>query len=86
MTRTLVPKISLNDLAARWGWKPERLYHLCAEKRMPHLKIGGRIYFEEPALETWLEAQRAETAADKQARTRDEECRALGIEPNHSFT
>jgi hypothetical protein len=85
MTRTLAPKIPLNDLAKSWGWKPARLYRLCAAGQIPHLVVGGRIYFEQPALDLWLAAQRKETAAERHERTRAEECSALWIDEWHQF-
>jgi hypothetical protein len=92
---TFSPKISLRTLAKRWGWHPSRLYRLCAAKKIPHLRIGRDLFFEEPVLEQWLEERRqvdttrqAEAKREKRRSTRtiEEECAALGIPVDHQFT
>lgn len=87
----LVRKIALNDLARAWGWKPARLYRLCARHRMPHVRIGGQIFFEAPALEAWLAERRRDVAgtfveARVQTMTREAERLALGIAADHPFS
>lgn len=95
MTRsTFAPKISLPELARRWGWPASRLYRLCAAQRIPHVRIAGRssseIFFEEAALETWLAERRRATATPRVGvrgvRSRAEECAVLGIEEHHEFS
>ncbi|HXG70563.1 MAG TPA: helix-turn-helix domain-containing protein [Gemmatimonadaceae bacterium] len=93
-TSTLAPKISLPELARRWGWPASRLYRLCAAQRIPHVRIAGRssseIFFEEAALETWLAERRRATVTPRVsargARSRADECALLGIPEAHEFS
>lgn len=89
-TTVLAPKISLPELARRWGWKASRLYRLCAAKRIPHVKIGRDIFFEEEALDQWLSKQRRGDQAESGAPARrhrsvEAECERLGIPVDHDF-
>lgn len=93
MSAVLTAKIPLPALAKQWGWSQQRLYRLCKANRIPHVRIGRDIFFEEPALEMWLEQRRrgsargeAAEASHPDVRSRTEECQALGIEPNHEFS
>jgi excisionase family DNA binding protein len=88
------PLLSVAQLAARWGWKPAKIYRLCADQRIPHVRIGGQLFFEDAALDAWIDAHRVGTKdvspreAERRGaqRTRDEECRLLGIEATHEFS
>jgi excisionase family DNA binding protein len=85
--------LSIAQLAERWGWRPQALYRLIAARAIPYVRIGtgrGRIYFEEAAVEQWLEARRRRPAevAPRAASTRSraDECQALGIPVEHLFS
>lgn len=56
------PKWSIADLAARWGYslgQVKRLvYHPDPAKRIPFVRIGGRVRFEPSEIEAWLAARR----------------------------
>lgn len=41
------------EVAERFRLKPKTLYNWVADKKIPHLKIGGRLRFDEAALEAW---------------------------------
>jgi predicted DNA-binding transcriptional regulator AlpA len=93
---TLDRTLTLPELAQAWGWPQGRLYRLCEAEAIPHLRIRGRLYFEVSAVEAWKAAHRraelrqqdvrATQAAQAAARSRAEECAALGIPENHRFS
>lgn len=89
MSRVLDRTLPLPELAQAWGWSPGKLYRLVGAQAIPHLKIRGRIYFELSAVDAWKAAHRrgGQTPDLPTAtRTRADECRALGIEPDHAFS
>jgi len=49
--------LSVEDVAAYLGLHKDTVYILVKEKRIPHMKIGSRIFFLEEALEKWLMEQ-----------------------------
>ena len=49
--------ISVEELGRKWRWNEQRIYRLCNQKQIPHVRIGGRIFFREAVLEQWLEAK-----------------------------
>jgi predicted DNA-binding transcriptional regulator AlpA len=87
--------IPLSVLAKAWGWSVWRLYHKVQQQEIPHLRIGARrdVFFEEDAVERWLEAQRVreKTSATPAPRPRsgareiEEELAALGVERDPAF-
>lgn len=57
--------LTLSQLAREWGWKPDRIYRLVAQRAIPFTRIGpgrGVLYFEEHVVEEWLEQKRQEVA------------------------
>jgi excisionase family DNA binding protein len=46
--------MSVEDVAAYLGLHKDTIYILVKEKKIPHMKIGSRIFFLEEALEQWL--------------------------------
>jgi hypothetical protein len=58
MSRELVPLAQVQD---RWPWGTERYLRRCvSEKRIPHHKIGNRIFFAPADLDAHEEAARIE--------------------------
>jgi hypothetical protein len=89
----LAPKIAIGALSKAWGWKPGRLYRLCALRKIPHVRIAGQIFFEPAALEVWLTAQRhavqvepGDVVEQVRVMTREAECHALKIPVDHPFS
>jgi len=80
--------LSVDQLARRWGWAPQRIYRLVALREIPFLKIAGRICFREAVLDAWLEAREQQPASDtvKPARSRHEDCAAIGVPVHHRFS
>lgn len=63
-------KLSVKELAYEWGWKAGRIYRLCAQGRIPFVKIGGQLFFEPAALEQWLNAQPSRRAREQTRATK----------------
>ncbi len=61
MSRARDRKLTVAQLAEQWGWSRSRIYRLVYAQAIPFVRIGcgrGGIYFEESAVESWLEARR----------------------------
>ncbi len=97
-TSTLEPKLTVKELAARWGWPEARLREFVRADLIPHLRIPGarskgkgRIYFEASEVESWLERRRRREQSERQVRearrgrSRAEECARLGIPVDHDY-
>lgn len=84
--------LSIAELAAKWGWKYDRLYRLVKLRAIPFVRIARTHYFREAEVEAWLQAQStpatttvsAKDAAAARAvrRSRREEYEAFGLEPH----
>ena len=48
---------NVKEAAAALHLSSSFVYQLCAENRIPHLKIGTRLLFRSEALEAWVLAQ-----------------------------
>ena len=48
-------RLTLEEAAAIVRRKPKTLYTWTSEKKIPHLKVNGRLLFDEAELETWLQ-------------------------------
>lgn len=46
--------MSVEDVAVYLGLHKDTIYDLVKEKKIPHMKIGGRIFFLVEVLERWL--------------------------------
>lgn len=89
--------LTLMQLATKWGWSRSKLQRLVARKGIPHLRLNARgdVHFVERDVDRWLEEQTVRPKSSSPARRtstfdedelRLEQCRELGIEPDHSFT
>ena len=90
---TFERKLTINELAERWGWNPQKVRKLVEHKdptkRLPHVKIGGRVFFEPSELEAYLEARRRRGELEPEpaeARSREQSCADLGIPVEHRFS
>ena len=45
--------LTLEEVCERFRLKRKTIYNWVADKKIPHHKIGGRLRFEEAAIETW---------------------------------
>lgn len=86
--------LTLMQLATKWGWSRSKLTRLVTKQGIPHLRIGARndVYFRESVVEAWLLERAVPVASaprhrgDEPGWSREEECRALGIEVDHQFS
>jgi hypothetical protein len=46
--------IDLKELCQRYPFKPWTVRTYCCQARIPHIKIGRRVYFHVDAIEDWL--------------------------------
>jgi excisionase family DNA binding protein len=61
-TTALEPKLTIRQLAERWGMSIDAIYRLCKHKdpqrRLPHIVFGKeQIRFSPSELEEWLKRQ-----------------------------
>jgi excisionase family DNA binding protein len=55
-----------NFLAVSKGW----VYQACADKTIPHIKVGGFTRFRKPQLEEWLDSREVSPVERQRARRR----------------
>ena len=46
--------MSVQDVAEYFGLHKDTIYDLVKEDKLPHFKVGGRIFFLRDVLETWM--------------------------------
>jgi len=46
--------MSVEDAAGYFGLHKDTVYELVKEKKLPHIRIGGRIFFLVEVLEEWM--------------------------------
>lgn len=63
--------LNLNEAAAFLNLKPATIYNLTANKILPHIKRGNRLYFLESDLREYLNGGRQMTAAEVEAAAAD---------------
>lgn len=61
-------KVTIKQAAGRTGMSTSLLYQICAERRLPHFRLGregkrGKILIEETDLDAFLAAARVEAGA-----------------------
>jgi excisionase family DNA binding protein len=61
-------KVTIKQAAERTGMSTSLLYQICAERRLPHFRLGrdgkrGKILIEESDLDAFLAASRVEAGA-----------------------
>jgi hypothetical protein len=47
--------ITFDELCERYPFKPWTVREYCSQQRIPHLKVGRRVYFDVLKIEAWLE-------------------------------
>lgn len=53
--------LQLDDACILTGLKKSTLYVMTCEKRIPHYKNNGRVYFDRSELEQWMKQNRIST-------------------------
>lgn len=56
--------LDIEEAALLTGYKVKGLYTLTSEKRIPHYKKNGKLYFKKSELEAWLTENRVLTEAE----------------------
>ncbi len=56
--------IGIEEAALLTGYKVKGLYTLTSEKRIPHYKKNGKLYFRKTELEAWLTENKVLTDAE----------------------
>ncbi len=65
---TATRRLSVKQAAERLGVSPSLVYQWCAERRLPHLRLGrggrrGKILIEEADIDAFLATARVESGA-----------------------
>ena len=53
----MTPLIPIQEAARLLGISRSLLYQLCAEGKLPHLRVNSRVLFRVESLEEWTRAQ-----------------------------
>lgn len=56
--------LDIEETALLTGYKVKGLYTLTSEKRIPHYKKNGKLYFKKTELEAWLTENKVLTEAE----------------------
>lgn len=54
---TKQPLLTVNEVAAQLQISSKHLYRLTAQKRIPHLRVGGSLRFRQEEIDAWLAAK-----------------------------
>lgn len=46
--------MTVDEVAAYFGLHKDTIYDLVKENKLPHIRLGGRIFFLEDVLEKWM--------------------------------
>lgn len=47
--------LDIDELTARYGLRKWTIRSYCSQGKIPHVKLGRRVYFRVQDIETWLE-------------------------------
>ncbi|WP_276962183.1 helix-turn-helix domain-containing protein [Bacteroides graminisolvens] len=56
--------LQLDDACILTGLKKSTLYVMTCERRIPHYKNNGRVYFDRTEIENWMKQNRIATAQE----------------------
>lgn len=57
-----LPLMTVEATAAYLGTSPRHVQRLYRERRLPHVRVGGKVRFDRAALDEWIEQHRVEAA------------------------
>lgn len=60
LTLLCAPLMDINDVAAALGVSRRHIQRLVSERRIPFLKAGRFVRFDQSVLSTWLDEQRVD--------------------------
>lgn len=55
-------KLTINEAAVILRKSPKTVYSWTSRKKIPHLKVGGRVLFDADELERWMAGFRVEVS------------------------
>lgn len=56
----MAQKLTINEAAGILRRSPKTVYGWTSRKKIPHLKVGGRVLFDADELERWMAGFRVE--------------------------
>lgn len=56
--------LTIEEAALYTGYKVKGLYTLTSQKRIPHYKKNGKLYFDKQELDAWMKANKVKTATE----------------------
>ena len=68
MGSSQVPRLlSVEEVSEATGLGAWRVYQLCAERKLPFIRVGRTLRFSEAALAKWIEQQSAASTQSEEA-------------------
>jgi excisionase family DNA binding protein len=64
--------LTVAEAAEMTRLSPRTLYNWASRKKVPHMKVGGRLLFDEGKMASWLDQFNVETVERRRGTTRDE--------------
>lgn len=61
-------RMGIKEAAPYLGASPFKLGEMCRQKKIPHYRIGNRIYFRKVVLDQWIEEQERENGSGRLVR------------------
>jgi excisionase family DNA binding protein len=62
-----MPRVTIREAAKILGLSPFTVGVMVRTKRLPHYRIGGRIFFSQEELLAWIEAQHVPACVSPEA-------------------
>lgn len=56
--------LTIEEAALYTGYKVKGLYTLTSQKRIPHYKKNGKLYFDKQELDAWMKATKVKTTTE----------------------
>lgn len=56
--------LTVEEAALYIGYKVKGLYTLTSQKRIPHYKKNGKLYFDKQELDQWMKDKKVRTSAE----------------------
>lgn len=56
--------LTIEEAALYIGYKVKGMYTLTSQKRIPHYKKNGKLYFDKQELDAWMKANKVKTESE----------------------